>query len=456
MTALANPPEFKVLSSNLPEFPLEVLPTPARGYCEFLAEGGLPLEYLGPVALTLMAGAIGGLVKLQIGDGYWEEPNQLWTLTVGMTGSGKSPAVKNLRRAIDEIEGPWRRSYQEKLEEWKLLPLKERKNHTPPACKRMVIADATYEKTIRLLAEEQNQAGLVLIADEFASFVRGLGQYKQANSSDRANFLTVWTSQPLSFDRVTDGVSLFVPHPVINILGGTQPHLLGALTGDDGFRDRFLISIYDKPIQAHEWVTPNGQQDRWKGFIQHLASIRDRSRSRLLTEDAKGSWLHFCNQFRNIQNDPNTPGHLVGWTAKAPSHLARLALLLCEADGHGEVNSGYLKKAYKLVSYFGAHYRQLPLNEPDPMLPSHRQGEDRAVQAIEAYLRRRSDHKATRRELQRAQVGGIRTGKELDTAIERYCDTHGLNHKQEERVSGGQQVVLYAPGLAPFSREEYE
>lgn len=439
-------------SQEPPPFPLEVLPDAAQNYCEFLAEGGLPTEFLGPTALTLMAAAIGGLVSLQIGEGYWDEPLMIWTLTVGVTGSGKSPAVKNLRRALDEVESPWRRQFREQLQDWQALPKKEREANTKPLAKRLVIADATYEKTVRLLAEEPNKPGLLLIADEFASMVRGLNQYKNGSGADRANFLTIWTAQPLNYDRVGNDISFRIDRPVISILGGTQPHLLGTLTGDDGFRDRFLISVYDKPIaEEEEMPAYSGEAERWKLLIQRLAEYRDRPRVRFLSSEAKERWKSYRRAYRQIQNNPDTPSHLVGWTAKASSHLARLALLLSEADGRGEVDAEYLQRAASLIRYFGAHYRQLDLDAPNPMLPYHRRGEDQAVKALVDYLRKRPGRWATKRDLHRARVGGIRTSSELQAAIQRYGDTYE-GHVYDGTPPDGrrqQTTVLHAPGTAP-------
>src|SRR5258708_40356234 len=73
-------------------FPLWVLPEPL---IEFVIEASqaisCPPDYIAVPMLSVLGTAIGTLQRIQIKEGWCEWPI-LWTATVGVTGTAKSPA----------------------------------------------------------------------------------------------------------------------------------------------------------------------------------------------------------------------------------------------------------------------------------------------------------------------------------------------------------------------------
>lgn len=440
-------------ANELPAFPVDVLPDPARRYVEKLAEGGLPLDFLGPYALSIMAAAIGGLVELQLVAGSWMEPLILWYAMIGLPGTGKTPAAQALRSPLDAIEKPWRETYRLEMAKWRRLTPTERKEQPKPKSQRLLIGNSTLEKLIRLLEPDVNAPGMVLIADEIRSTISGLGQYKRGGGSDRADFLSLWSATPISYDRVHDEIEIYVARPVVTIAGGLQPHLLHVLDGDDGLRDRFCLSWYAaSPSPDPPALNRADQEERgWTQLIYRLASKRHISRVRAIAPAAKQRFQAAQKRLRKIQISSSSPAHLSSWASKGPSHLARHALLLSEAAGAGIVDEDSMEQAEQIVRYFVQHCQALPIKGPNLMAKPYERGKDEAVDRLEDHVRRQPSYCSARRDLQRARVAGVRTAEDLNALIERYSQTYP-GCVVREVVSGGapsERVLVYAPGHQP-------
>lgn len=437
-------------SPEAPAFPLHGLPDAARAYIEKLAEGGIPLEYLGPSALGVMAGALGGLVGLEIAAETWIEPLILWYALVGKPGTAKSPALAALRVPLDEIEGPWFEAYRDQIVAWKKLTPNERREKPRPQRHQLLLGNHTFEKLIRVLAVGANRAGLMLIADEIRSVIAALGQYKRGGGSDRPDFLSLWSAHPISYARVTDDLEIYVRRPTVSIVGGLQPAMLNVLDGDDGLRDRFCLSWRSVPAarEVPEIVKASKEAEAWAELVRRLAKKRDLPRTRGLDDDAHARFQDARQRLRDLQINPETPEHLTSWAAKAPSHLARHALLLAEIDGRGQVDADSMEGAEALIDYFAGQMRALPISRPNLMLAPLQRGQDEAVDHLAEFLRQQPTYRATKREVQRARVAGTRTTEDLARLVQRYGATFP-GCVVEETAGGQPRQVLFAPGKQP-------
>jgi hypothetical protein len=132
---------------------------------------------------------------------------------------------------------------------------------------------------------------------------------------------------------------------------------------------------------------------------------------------------------------------------KADIHLWRVALVLAEADqpGKGGLIVGELvRRAIRIVQFTLDCWRALP--EQGTLALSRRDETlDRGITRLIAWL---DEHggKATRRELQRAHVAGVRTAADLDALLERYEAAYPGSVTTMEPDQGGlPTVVVKAP-----------
>lgn len=433
-------------TSELPAFPLEQLPAVAAEYAWALNQGGLPLPYLGPAVLAALAAAVGGLVALEVRAGSWVEYPVLWVLLVGRRGTKKSPSLDNIRRPFDEISARWSANFALDMEAWEGLPKADQKRTPRPVHNRLRADDTTQEALVRTLAA--NPAGVILASDEARALIAGLGQYKRQTTGDRARFLSLWTSAPLSVDRVGAG-HIFVPRPVVTIAATIQPELLSVLDGPDGMRDRWLISCYEGgPIALADLSSVARERAGWHKLIADLVAQRGNERCLRFTTDAAALFLGIQRGYTALQAGGETPDHVEGWLAKAPSQLARIALTLAVVGGADQVGIAHLESAEQVVAYFIGQIRGLSVTGENLMLPRYARDQDLAVDALAAFTRRPPDKRVTRRDISRAHVGGSRTPAEVDVLIQRYRETFP-GCVLEETAGGSKTLAVYAPGHQP-------
>lgn len=434
-----------------PAFPVDVLPQDARLYVECLAAGGIPLEFVGPAALVALSAAVGGRTTLVVKDGSWTEPTVLWLLMVGRRGSKKSPALSCIRQPFDRISTSWSREYRSRIDAWEGLNKSDQKIISRPVHRRLTADDTTTEALARTL--EANPDGLLLAADETAALINGLGQYKKTSAGDRARFLSLWNAAPLTIDRVSAG-HIHVPRPIVNIVSGIQPEMLGALEGPDGLRERFLVSRYEgPPVALKDLESVQSEADRWDALVLDLVAHRSQQRELRFDKAAADRFVELQGSYAEEQGAQDTPDQVDGWLSKAASQLARISLTLASARyvEAETVTVLDLNDAARVVDYFLAQVRTLPVTGANLMLAHYQRDEDKAVEALAAFAHRSHEKRVMRREIQRAHVAGARTPAEIDRLVKRYGETHP-GHVVETEVSGNKTLAIYAPGHRPEER----
>ena len=130
---------------------------------------------------------------------------------------------------------------------------------------------------------------------------------------------------------------------------------------------------------------------------------------------------------------------------KADVHLARVALVMAEADQPGRggtLGAEVMARAAAIVQFTLDGWRALP-DQGDGLGLSYR---DRALSAgvrrLAAWLEERPERSATRREIQRAHVGGVRKPAELDALLADYEQTYTGSVTEVEQPLGGLPVVI--------------
>jgi hypothetical protein len=369
-------------------------------------KSALPAALTGGAALAAIAAAIGPGATLEV-DPSFHQRAILWVPLLAPRGAGKSPAQ-------DLAFSPLRR-HDEQLaddEDGEVL-----------------LGDTTLEALARDLHASDGAAALDL--DELAVLLRGMGEYKGAGGGDRGRFLGLWTGGPWNYRRVgssgksTNAIKLRIPRPTLVICGGLQPALHELLGGEeDGLRPRWsphLAEMPDDPGSLNDAPVPIEWQLLLGG---QLLPIRGNQRLWKLDAEARTVFNAYRRTWK-LQARGHESASISAALQKADIPLARFVLVLAEADRPGEggdVSAGLVHRAARIVDFTLDCWRALP--EQGALALSRRDETlDRGITRLIAWLEEHGG-KATRRELQRARVAGVRTPTDLDQLLKRYEDTY--------------------------------
>lgn len=437
-------------------FPLEVLPKAAEDYARILVEDGLPIEFVAPSILGAIATAVGGLKKLEIKKGRWAPVRaSLWILNIGEPGTGKSPALRHAKAPLVAAEIQYQNQWQRETEFYDVLPAKEKKDQARPLRKRLLASNFTVEALIGLLHD--NPPGIACFADELAGLLNGLGQFKVTGGNDRQTLLSMWSSDGVSLDRVTH--SKDVPAPVLPIVGCVQLAKLElVMEGGDGLRERFLPSHYTGDIQPPKPLDFDAADTglEYAALIERILAHRNSPNIRTL--DAAGR-VRFA-KLRQRKYDltltarASSP-HIELWLGKMEAQVLSIALILAEVDDPVglTVPVEAIDRAERIFDYYLDQVRRLPYYAKN-LLATRPEDHDhtRGADQLGTWLRRRSDHRASLRDIRRAKVAGVRSAADTARLAAKYEELNPGHMVKEKNASTGQfkiGIVLYAPGYAP-------
>lgn len=349
-------------------FPSHCLPEAAREFCQAVATAtGTPVDFAALSALGCIAGAVGGSTRLVVKPG-WMEYAVLWLATVAPPGSAKTPVQGLVMRPLREIQSELSARFQQAVKNYDAETDEEK-----PTLEVLLYGDTTTEGLLKSLASSQR--GGVLVSDELTSWIQSHNKY-QKGGNDRQCFLSLWSSTPVSVLRKQDGIC-FIPLPVLSVLGGLTPSSLPSLHGgsEDGFLSRFLIAYPDKRKQTYSDIgVSEGAQYAWQLFIKHLWSIEPETNGGgvwlpatvNLTTEAHELFKKFYNDVHTVLDSEVVPSLFRGSWSKAPSQLARLALVVhLGRQACGEevisnlVSADTMDKAIQVMNYFIGHLSAL-------------------------------------------------------------------------------------------------
>ena len=209
---------------ELPDLPIEVFPQSMHRWMLDAARGaGVTVGHIALPLIGIASGLIGVARRVQA-TRSWQQPMTCWTCLVGVSGSGKTPSLDVVKRALSVVE----RSRQQEntarqlahetrverakaaLKKWKddvaaavdagqPPPVKpaEAQDVRPFVVPRLYVSDCTIERLAPLL--EARPRGVTYVADELARLFMNLERY--SGGSDRAFWLEAWDGN--SFHRGT-------------------------------------------------------------------------------------------------------------------------------------------------------------------------------------------------------------------------------------------------------------
>jgi hypothetical protein len=359
--------EQRARAIPVPPFPLEVFPPLVDRY---LAQGaatvGAPVDLLAVPFLGYAAAAIGHRRRLAL-KRRWMRKATLWTGVVAASGSGKSPADAYARAALDRLQTAADERFQEQfrahereLAQWKAAAAGTRGDEPlPPRYEHWFTTDPTVEALAPML---QANAGVAAAFDELVAWARGCNAYKRGGN-DRQKYLEIWNGRPLKVDRRTQGV-LYVPDPVLCIVGGIQPERLPELTREasvhDGLLPRFCWTYPDVASRGWDWT--EHEADELDGIVALFRQLRSAPAQTLRPAPAaRARWAMWYDA--TMEPRGMLPPLAREVASKLPAHLATLWLVLhslWDPAGHkAEASLATLERAIALVAYFEAHARRV-------------------------------------------------------------------------------------------------
>jgi hypothetical protein len=355
VTGTWDDPDWTMLDDrrgDLPEFPVDVLPTRCRKWLERSARGaGVTPGHVAVPLFSIVSSLIGAARRVRPSLS-WSEPMTLWTAVVGFSGSGKTPGLDVTKRALSRIErdrkgkiAELQRAHETRSEaakaareKWKGDVKAAVDGGTPPPLKpadavdpgpfippRLYVSDATIERLAVLL--QARPRGMLFIADELAGVFLNMSRY--SNGQDNEFWLEAWNGKHFVVERMSRP-PVVVDHLLIGITGGFQPDKLArSFAGDnDGMYARVM---YGWPEEPGYHKLSNDVAEEEPEILHALTRVVDLPAGEDGIFAPKEIWLSHdaieaFEQFRQFLDagKAQLDGREREWWAKGGAHVLRL------------------------------------------------------------------------------------------------------------------------------------
>lgn len=350
-------------------FPLNAFPILFRDLITDLNKSlNFPMDYVGTAILTAVATAVGTTAKVRVKNN-WFEYASIYSCLIGNAGANKTHPVNLIFNPIRELDKISHDIFEQKMFEYNAnakLTKKEREGITTiklPILNKSLLTNFTPEVLNKRLSE--NLRGCTVISDEMATFFDGMNNYSKGDQI--SVYLSFWSNQPTTIDRIGNPIPLFITNPYLSIIGGLQPRMLSRSFPiqklNNGFFQRFLFAYpelnYKQPINDNE--NEKVLFERYKDFIQNyiqsslVCEVNGQIESKILkwTPEAKNFFYQWqeenCNLVNEYQN--NIKGEIA---SKYDNHFIRMSLLLqiMENPHSNEIELKAVQGAKDLCVYY--------------------------------------------------------------------------------------------------------
>ena len=372
-------------------FPVDALPGPVGAFVREAAEAvGCDPSFVGVPLLACLARAVGNTRTIELKKD-WQEPAIVWGAIVGLSGTHKSPAVKQAMKILRQYEATAfaeyaeaqarfkqeRAIYERDYRAWErsktgLEPPPEEPQE--PNCRRYLCQDITVEALAMILAGQSD--GVLVARDELAGWLNGMDQYKGGKGGDTAHWLSCWQADPLTMDRKTgQHRTVHILRAAVSIIGGIQPDTLRRALGREHFQDglcaRLLLTIPDpRIVQWTEATVGPGTERALAGVFDKLLSMEGglddignpSPLAITFTPEAKAVWVAYYDR-HHAEMEGMDKDLRAAW-AKLTAYTARFALIvqLCSwamGDASAEaIDQRAIESGIALSEWFGTEARR--------------------------------------------------------------------------------------------------
>jgi hypothetical protein len=355
-------PDWSILDDRrgaLPDFPLDCLSAPVREWVKRAAHGaGVTVAHVAVPAIGIASGLIGMARRVQASRS-WSQPATCWTAVVGASGSGKTPGIDTIKRALAQVErnnrnkiDVLRRQHETKSaaakaarEEWKkgveeAISAGKNAPQMPEAATdpgkfiipRLYISNATIERLGELL--QARPQGTLLLMDELAGLFMNMSRY--SGGEDNTFWLEAWNGGSHTVERMNR--SLQIDNLLVGVVGGVQPDKFArSFEGDqDGMYARFLFAW--PPAPAYRPLTDEADETdpdiiNVMTRLDRLAEFEDDNLVKCSIALSAEARVEFEQLRQFVRGEMEAlDGREQEWMAKAQAHALRLAGTLCLLD----------------------------------------------------------------------------------------------------------------------------
>jgi hypothetical protein len=358
---------FIVSSKN--QFPIEVFPRIFNNLIIDLNKNlNFPIDYTGTAILAAIATVVGTSVKIKVKDN-WFEYASLYCCIIGNAGANKTHPVNTVFAPIKEFDKSNHDNFVSSTNEWskwnKLAKDEKKETIEPdvPPLKKSILTNFTPEVLYKRL--DENLRGCTVLSDEMATFFDGMNNYSKGDQI--GIYLSFWSNQSTTIDRIGNPIPLFIQNPYLSIIGGLQPRVLAnsfpVQKINNGFFQRFLFAYPDVTFKSP--INDNESNFRilkeYENFIREYYSATNvieengHINSKILkwNNESKAFFYNWQKVNCDLVNEYNNS--IKGEVAsKFDNHFVRLALLLqiMENPDSNFVELKAVKGAEKLCTYF--------------------------------------------------------------------------------------------------------
>lgn len=295
-----------------------------------------PHDYTGTAILTAISCAVGTTVKVKVKEG-WYEYGSIYCCLVGNAGANKTHPVNHAFIPIRELDKARHEIYvrlHKEYVDYSKLNEKQKKEGTPvrePILEKSLLTNFTPEILTKRLYD--NPRGLTVLSDELASFIEGMNNYSKTDQL--STYLSFWSNQQTSIDRIGSPIPLLISLPYLSIIGGIQPRMLGKLfpvqKQNNGFYQRFLFAFpettFKEPISDEE------------------SSL-----------ELQIKYTDFINDFFDLKKEPNADAKILTWSKEAKDFFMQWNSKQCEM-----VNENQDTIKGEIISKFDIHFIRMAL-----------------------------------------------------------------------------------------------
>jgi len=320
-------------------FPWSVLPAKIAESLQQLARScATSATSLPGAAIAIFASLIGSIVSISPKKS-WLEYLIFWFVDIRSSGEGKTPPARALCQVLEQAQTKADEAYKEKLEEWLVIPKKDR-GQPPERPRGYFVTDLTLEG---LREDHSWHGGKVCIMDELSAFLSSQNQYKGGKGSDRENWICLHDGRTARIIRV--GKSVTIRGARVSIFGGIQPVIwIRCFSGEDGgiylvdgtvFR---FLPVYEGsafyPLTAESWSDENRKE--WESLLKTAMRWSDAMQEAkekkvlCLSLDAQEAFLNWRNELVMMSGD--LPPIVRGFLPKLVGYCLRFAGVLYLMD----------------------------------------------------------------------------------------------------------------------------
>jgi hypothetical protein len=435
----------EVTLAAFPGYPVNAIDGPLRELLEIA--GHFPAALLGGTGLGALAG-LAANAALIMPDGSAQRPS-LWIPLVSSQGGSKSPVMAAALGSLDEFQNDQMSGYRRELARWNAAPAKTRGQR--PVNPSWVADDFTIEKLARIM--DRNGGSVLVASDELSGFLEALSGRYSGGQGDAARIMTTWSGRPWNYERVKDDVSIYIPHPVVTIVGGIQHSRLNLLgkADDSGFRSRWIPHVGPLDDRA-DWADAPPDMRAWDNAVAAMFDIRDDRRSWTMSERAERAWREAGLRWKDEAYGGEVNVTVSGALVKADQNCARIALVLAESEWPGRsarVPERVMGCAIAITDYVLGCWRAMDPGGDTGLTPADEKILDH-VRALRDWLDKRQarggEIPVPVRQAHRAGLPGMSSMKRAKTVAREYGEQFpGCVWMRRSAVNGSATLVLKPP-----------